>query len=62
MAFITLGHHALLNGNRFWTYIGFIGTIVLAVVFTVFQYIEYSDSSFSITDSVFGTTFFAATG
>jgi cytochrome c oxidase subunit 3 len=61
-AFITLGHHALLNGNRFWTYIGFIGTIVLAVVFTVFQYIEYSDSSFSITDSVFGTTFFAATG
>ena len=62
MAFITLGHHALLNGNRFWTIIGFVGTIILAVVFTGFQYFEYSEASFTISDSAFGTTFFASTG
>jgi cytochrome c oxidase subunit 3 len=37
-------------------------TIILAVVFTLFQYIEYTESSFSFADSVFGTTFYAATG
>ena len=37
-------------------------TILLAVVFTLFQYIEYTDSSFSMSDSVFGNTFYASTG
>jgi cytochrome c oxidase subunit 3 len=32
------------------------------VVFTFFQYIEYSDSQFSFADSVFGNTFYASTG
>ena len=62
MAFITLGHHGILGGNRSWTIWGFIFTIILAVVFTLFQAYEYMESSFSITDSAFGTTFFASTG
>ena len=61
-AFITLGHHGLLCGNRSWTVIGFIATILLAAIFTGLQYYEYSESSFSISDSAFGTTFFASTG
>jgi cytochrome c oxidase subunit 3 len=62
LAFITLGHHGLLGGNRFWTIQGFIFTIILAIVFTGLQYFEYSESSFSIADSAFGTTFYASTG
>ena len=62
LAFITYGHHAFIAGKRVFTINSFFMTIVLAVVFTLFQYIEYSDSSFSIADSVFGTTFYASTG
>jgi cytochrome c oxidase subunit 3 len=61
-AFITYGHHALIAGKRVKTINSVFMTVVLAVVFTLFQYIEYTDSSFSIADSVFGTTFYASTG
>ena len=61
-AFITYGHHAFIAGKRVFTINSFFMTIVLAVVFTLFQYIEYTDSSFSFADSVFGTTFYASTG
>lgn len=62
MAFITYGHHAFIAGKRVFTINSFFMTIVLAIVFTLFQYIEYTDSSFSMSDSVFGTTFYASTG
>ena len=62
MAFITYGHHAFIAGKRVFTINSFFMTVLLAVVFTLFQYIEYTDSSFSIADSVFGTTFYASTG
>jgi cytochrome c oxidase subunit 3 len=61
-AFITYGHHAFIAGKRVFTINSIFMTIVLAVVFTLFQYIEYTESSFSFADSVFGTTFYAATG
>ena len=62
MAFITYAHHAFIAGKRKHAINSLFMTIVLAVVFTFFQYIEYSDSQFSIADSVFGTTFYASTG
>lgn len=37
-------------------------TILLAIIFTALQYIEYSEASFTMADGIFGTTFFAATG
>ena len=61
-AFITYGHHAFIAGKRVFTINSIFMTIILAIVFTLFQYIEYTDSSFSIADSVFGTTFYASTG
>ena len=37
-------------------------TILLGLLFTFYQYLEYSDSAFTLSDSVFGSTFFIATG
>ena len=59
---ITYGHHALIKGDRKKAIIGGLLTIVLAVIFTALQYVEYFNASFTITDSVFGTTFYASTG
>ena len=59
---ITYGHHALIKGDRKKAIIGGLLTIILAIVFTALQYIEYFNATFTITDSVFGTTFYASTG
>jgi len=61
-AFITYGHHSLIMGGRKGAIIGTLLCIVLAIVFTGFQYYEYVQSSFTMADSVFGTVFFASTG
>jgi len=37
-------------------------TILLGIVFTSLQALEYLESSFSISDSIYGATFFVATG
>ncbi len=37
-------------------------TLVLAIIFTAFQGIEYSASSFTISDGIFGSSFFFGTG
>lgn len=61
-AFVTYGHHALIQGDRKGAIIGTLLTIILAIIFTALQYYEYSEAPFSISDSVFGTVFFASTG
>ena len=37
-------------------------TVILGIYFTLLQAFEYYEASFRIADSVFGTTFFVATG
>ena len=37
-------------------------TLILAIAFTGFQILEYVESPFHISDSVYGSTFFLATG
>jgi cytochrome c oxidase subunit 3 len=61
-ATITWAHHSLILGNRRSTILSLIITIGLAVFFTLIQAYEYIESSFSISDSVYGTTFFLLTG
>jgi len=39
-----------------------VSTVLLAVLFTVLQVCEYTEAAFSISDGVYGTTFFMATG
>ena len=61
-AFITYAHHALLAGDRKGGIEGTLVTIWLAILFTALQYYEYVEAPFTITDSVFGSAFFASTG
>jgi cytochrome c oxidase subunit 3 len=61
-ATITYAHHSLIKGERSGAIYGTIFTVLLALVFTVFQGIEYNVSSFTISDGVFGTCFFFGTG
>jgi cytochrome c oxidase subunit 3 len=61
-ASVTYAHHSLIQGNRRGTIIGIIITVVLAAVFTALQGFEYVEAPFTIADSVYGSTFFMATG
>lgn len=61
-AFVTYGHHALIQGDRKGAILGTLLTIIFAIIFTALQYYEYSESSFTMSDSVYGTVFYASTG
>ena len=55
-------HHAIVAGERKDAIISLIITLILAVFFTALQAFEYVNAGFTISDSVFGSTFFMATG
>jgi cytochrome c oxidase subunit 3 len=59
---VTYAHHSLIEGNRSGTLYGLVYTIILAIIFTALQGIEYSVSSFTISDGAFGSCFFFGTG
>ncbi len=59
---VTQAHHSLIEGNRKATLNGLVYTIILALIFTACQGIEYSVSSFTISDGIFGTCFYFGTG
>lgn len=59
---VTYAHHSLIQGNRAGALYGLIATLVLAVAFTILQGVEYSVSSFTISDGAFGSCFYFGTG
>nr|UDF84361.1 cytochrome c oxidase subunit III [Phyllodiaptomus tunguidus]UDF84439.1 cytochrome c oxidase subunit III [Phyllodiaptomus tunguidus]UDF84452.1 cytochrome c oxidase subunit III [Phyllodiaptomus tunguidus] len=59
---VTWAHHALMEGKFSQTKLGLLLTIILGVYFTFLQGLEYFEASFSFADSVYGSTFFIATG
>jgi len=61
-ASVTYTHHSILAGDKKASILGLICTIVLAVIFTAFQAFEYMNSPFSISDSIYGSTFYLTTG
>ena len=61
-AFITYGHHALIAGNRKVVINATFFTIIFAIIFTALQYYEYSEAAFTMSDSVYGSAFYASTG
>ena len=59
---VTWSHHSLLENNLTQATQSLSLTILLGLYFTIIQAIEYIQASFSIADSVYGRTFFIATG
>ena len=59
---VTYAHHSLIQGNRKGILYGTLVTILLAIVFTGLQGLEYTVSSFTISDSVYGSCFYFSTG
>jgi cytochrome c oxidase subunit 3 len=59
---VTYAHHSLIQGNRSGSLYGLLYTILLALLFTSLQGIEYSVSSYTISDGVYGSCFYFGTG
>lgn len=59
---ITWAHHSLIEGNRNHINQALLITILLGLYFTILQASEYFETSFSISDGIYGSTFFIATG
>lgn len=59
---VTWAHHRLINKNFNETYKRLLLTIILGIYFSFLQGYEYIDASFTFADSVYGSTFFIATG
>lgn len=61
-ATVTYSHHAITAGKKIDAVWGLVLTIILAVIFTALQAFEYVSANFTITDGIYGSTFFMATG
>ncbi|KAD5802881.1 hypothetical protein E3N88_14241 [Mikania micrantha] len=61
-AAVTWAHHAILAGKEKRAVYALVATVSLALVFTAFQGMEYYQAPSTISDSIYGSTFFLATG
>nr|YP_010757239.1 cytochrome c oxidase subunit III [Ergasilus tumidus]WEU66991.1 cytochrome c oxidase subunit 3 [Ergasilus tumidus] len=59
---VTWAHHSLIEGNFKEAKVSLLLTVMLGLYFTMLQGMEYYEASFNISDSVYGATFFIATG
>nr|AID57275.1 cytochrome c oxidase subunit III [Eremias multiocellata] len=59
---VTWAHHALMEGSRKDSIQALALTVLLGLYFTILQASEYYEAPFTISDSVYGSTFFVATG
>lgn len=59
---VTWAHHALINKSKKQYLIALICTLILAILFTAMQGLEYFEAPFTISDSVYGSCFYMTTG
>nr|YP_010439965.1 cytochrome c oxidase subunit III [Mastax latefasciata]UTD45011.1 cytochrome c oxidase subunit 3 [Mastax latefasciata] len=59
---VTWAHHSLMSNNYNETIKSLTLTVLLGIYFTILQAFEYIEAPFTISDSVYGSTFFMATG
>nr|AXS65785.1 cytochrome c oxidase subunit 3 [Cucujoidea sp. 22 KM-2017] len=59
---VTWAHHSMIENNYNSMTQSLFLTILLGIYFTFLQLIEYIEASFTIADSIYGASFFMATG
>lgn len=59
---VTWAHHSIVAGYKKQATLALITTVILAAIFTGFQGFEYSVANFTLSDGVYGATFYMATG
>nr|YP_004581404.1 cytochrome c oxidase subunit III [Tubulipora flabellaris]ACB12467.1 cytochrome c oxidase subunit III [Tubulipora flabellaris] len=59
---LTWSHHCFFNQDYKGAIVGLGLSIMLGFYFTILQWLEFTEASFSINDSVYGSTFFVTTG
>jgi heme/copper-type cytochrome/quinol oxidase subunit 3 len=59
---VTYAHHSLIQGNRAGALYGLVYTVILAIIFTALQGVEYTVSSFTISDGTYTSCFYFGTG
>nr|WDE20744.1 cytochrome coxidase subunit III [Callimerus inbasalis] len=59
---VTWAHHSLMENNYKQALQGLIFTVILGIYFTALQGFEYIEAPFTISDAVYGSSFFMATG
>nr|YP_010270140.1 cytochrome c oxidase subunit III [Karenia caelatata]UJX86998.1 cytochrome c oxidase subunit III [Karenia caelatata] len=59
---ITWSHHSMMEGKHTECCVSMMMTILLGMYFTMLQLYEYMEASFCISDSIYGSSFFMATG
>jgi len=55
---VTWSHYSLINNNYSQTSQRLFFTIILGIYFSILQIYEYQEASFSISDAIYGSTFF----
>nr|YP_010294902.1 cytochrome c oxidase subunit III [Oiceoptoma thoracicum]UMO90840.1 cytochrome c oxidase subunit III [Oiceoptoma thoracicum] len=59
---VTWAHHSLMENNFKQTTQSLLLTVILGIYFSILQGYEYIEAPFTISDSVYGSSFFMATG
>src|SRR5690242_14082650 len=59
---VTYTHHFLIYSKRSKALYGVLYTVIISTLFTALQGVEYSVSSFTISDGAFGSCFYFGTG
>nr|YP_097277.1 cytochrome c oxidase subunit III [Bolitoglossa n. sp. RLM-2004]AAU20727.1 cytochrome c oxidase subunit III [Bolitoglossa n. sp. RLM-2004] len=59
---VTWTHHSIMEGNYKEATQSLLLTVLLGFYFTLLQVMEYYEAPFAISDGVYGSTFFVATG
>ena len=61
-ASLTWSHAALVGGYHIERITSLVVTLIFATIFTLFQLFEYTSAQFTISDGVYGSTFYRLTG